>query len=273
MKIICLQGGLGNQMFQYAFYRYMMKRGFVVRLDASSKSLNDHTGFELLRVFPNIKIENKTNSYAVRRIKHIIFSNLQKHRFGFVAKDEASDLRERTFSEWLYYGYWQQYAYINEMREELMNDFYFTSLDENNVEAAEQMQRAASVSVHIRRGDYTTGKIFSGICTADYYSAAVKLIENKIKNPVFFVFSDDVEWVRKNIVIPQAQYIDKNSGTNSFRDMQLMSLCKHNIIANSSFSWWGAWLNANVNKTVILPKKWSNINLPINLNIAEWIDL
>ena len=102
-------------------------------------------------------------------------------------------------------------------------------------------------------------KIYGNIATPKYYKESIKLIEEKIENPTFFVFSNDMEWVKENIQInSRVFYVDINSGDDSYKDMQLMSKCKHNIIANSSFSWWGAWLNENKNKIVVAPKKWVN---------------
>jgi hypothetical protein len=118
-----------------------------------------------------------------------------------------------------------------------------------------------SVSIHIRRGDYLSSKFvdgFSNICTIDYYNRSIDKIKSNLDLPVFFVFSDDQEWVKQNIIIKNAFYLNHNIGKNSWQDMYLMSKCKHNIIANSSFSWWGAWLNSNNQKIVIAPKKWWN---------------
>lgn len=126
---------------------------------------------------------------------------------------------------------------------------------------SDEIRKTNSVSLHIRRGDYITSKItnkFHGTCCLGYYKKAMKLINKKVKNPKYFVFSDDIYWVKKNLEIKNAFYVDDNVGDKSYIDMQLMSMCKHNIIANSSFSWWAAWLNNNPNKIVIAPKKWFN---------------
>ena len=117
-----------------------------------------------------------------------------------------------------------------------------------------------SVCIHIRRGDYVEDIItnqFHGVCNLDYYYRSIEYIASKIKNPYFFVFSDDPLWVKQNLILKYpCDYIDQNFGKKDYEDMRVISKCKHNIIANSSFSWWGAWLNINPNKIVIAPKNW-----------------
>ena len=112
----------------------------------------------------------------------------------------------------------------------------------------------------MRRGDYVSNKktnSMHGVCSLDYYRNAIKTILKRVENPVFFVFSDDIAWVKNNLVIDAPNvFIDHNSCMESYNDMRLMSLCQHHIIANSSFSWWGAWLGTNSNKIVIAPKQW-----------------
>ena len=115
--------------------------------------------------------------------------------------------------------------------------------------------------------------LYGGICTEMYYAKAITYICNKIDQPSFFVFSNEIDWVKNNVDIPNPTYIDFNNGADSWQDMFLMSQCKHNIIANSSFSWWGAWLNSGQEKLVIAPKKWFN-NHEINDIVCEsWIKI
>lgn len=127
----------------------------------------------------------------------------------------------------------------------------------------EQIRASNSVSLHVRRGDYVSNQKIkkdaltpSGVCTEKYYFNAIEYIQAQIENPEFFVFSDDIEWCRQNLRLESAHYADWNVGKESFVDMQLMSCCKHNIISNSTFSWWGAWLNGNPGKMVLVPDKW-----------------
>lgn len=122
------------------------------------------------------------------------------------------------------------------------------------------MSRENSVSVHIRRGDYLLRKHskIHGLCSLEYYLQAIQFIKSKSKDPVFYFFSDDIPWARENFCNPSYKFVDCNSGSNSCLDLYLMSQCKHNIIANSTFSWWGAWLNRNKEKIVVAPSVWFN---------------
>jgi hypothetical protein len=119
-----------------------------------------------------------------------------------------------------------------------------------------------SVSIHVRRGDFFKNKKriqrYGNICTNSYYKKAINIIKHKINDPIFLVFSDDIDWAKQNFTGSNFIFVDWNKGKSSYRDMHLMSLCKHNIIANSTFSWWGSWLNNNENKVVISPSKMNN---------------
>jgi len=170
------------------------------------------------------------------------------------------ELREVDVPSYLM-GYWQSEKYFENFRKNIRSEFSFKEkLDGENLETSARMQSCNSVSLHVRRGDYVThtptAKILN-VCSIDYYHKAITCIAKQISSPHFFVFSDDQQWARNNLNIPfPAEYIDRNRGKQSYIDMQLMSFCKHQIIANSSFSWWGAWLNANPDKIVIAPRNW-----------------
>jgi hypothetical protein len=117
-----------------------------------------------------------------------------------------------------------------------------------------------SVSLHVRRGDYLINpraKQLLVVCDAEYYLKSVEIMSSKVERPHFYIFSDDIKWAKENIIMPfKTTFVGENGPRKSYEDLRLMSLCKHNIIANSSFSWWGAWLNENPNKIVIAPKQW-----------------
>jgi hypothetical protein len=176
-------------------------------------------------------------------------------------------------------GYWQSARYFDNYDSQIRKDFTFRlPLEGRNAELAIDMAGSQSISLHIRRGDYIKHKPTSKImhvCSLDYYRDAVRWVSSKVVAPVFFVFSDDMEWVRRHIdFLPNFVLVDINREADSFRDMQLMSFCKHHIIANSSFSWWGAWLNSNVKKIVIAPQKWFCNGLDdSDLIPSQWIRL
>ena len=174
-------------------------------------------------------------------------------------------------------GYWQSESYIKEIRNTLLLEINYLQLEEQlNSELYNKLRCSNSVGIHIRRGDYLSNKnlnthsIFKSL---KYYNEAIEYVKSYIKNPEFFIFSDDVEWVKSNLKLEAAVYVDWNSGKESYKDLLLMSVCSHNIIANSSFSWWAAWLNTNKNKLVIAPDTWlNNVDTP-DIIPNEWIKL
>ncbi|MBI5325182.1 MAG: alpha-1,2-fucosyltransferase [Ignavibacteriae bacterium] len=160
-------------------------------------------------------------------------------------------------------GYWQSEKYFNKIISVLRKEFtYREPIEKINKEIADKIQSCNSISIHIRRGDYISNKLTyltHGVCGIEYYVNAINIISKKVEKPNFFVFSDEPEWAVENLKTNYPiNIINHNSQQNDFEDMRLLSLCKHHIIANSTFSWWGAWLSGNENKIVIAPKKWFN---------------
>jgi hypothetical protein len=276
MIIVKLMGGLGNQMFQYALgKRVSILRETMLKVDVSYLNNKQYTHtsrvYELNVFSSGIQITtdaelNKFNSIRKSKIKRGI-----QQLFPFIFPYHTIGEQSHEYSERilnsptnsLLIGYWQSEKYFLPIEAIIRNDFTFEgSLDAVNSALAMEIESCNSVSLHVRRGDYVyhpETRLFHGICTPEYYYRAVDLIKNKIPNVHLFIFSDDMDWVKANIKfdIP-ATYVENNSGDNSFIDMRLISLCKHNIIANSSFSWWGAWLNNNSGKIVVAPAKWFN---------------
>lgn len=239
--IIQLTGGIGNQMFQYAYGR--------------AKSLKN-----------NKKLYYYFDNYQGGVIRHYgleIFSIKGTIINGFVIGTLVKICNKLNIKiPGIELGYWQDEKYFKEFDKEIRNDFKFNKqLDKKNRDILNLINNTNSISIHIRRGDYVNKKITKNlyvILPVSYYEKGIEIINNKINNPTYFFFSDDPNWVKDNLKINNAKYIDWNKGNNNYIDMQLMSKCKHNIIANSSFSWWGAWLNNNSKKIVIAPKKWFN---------------
>ena len=158
-------------------------------------------------------------------------------------------------------GYFQTEQYFVDYKEAIRKVFTFPEPQlEKNKLLIQQIREQNAVSVHVRRGDYV--KVASnlkhhGVCSVNYYQNALSIIKEKVDQPTFYFFSDDMEWVKSNLKVEaKVLYINHNTGDQSFEDIRLMSHCKHHIIANSSFSWWGAWLNPNKEKIVIAPKPW-----------------
>lgn len=253
-KIIYI-GGFANQMTTYCIEKYLKLNAYEVESYFEYKDM-------LTPVFKNIKI----NNYTPRFSKHKKYKYLKRilNTCRIIYSDNR--LERETIESYLfdkkiiyYSGVLYDSNLIEKIYKFLIKDFEFPKLtDVKNTEILKKIESCNSVSIHIRRGDYLNHPLFGEICNKEYYRKAIKIIENKVKKPVFFIFSNDIEWVKENIKIDnESYYIDWNlEEKDSYKDMQLMSRCKHNIIANSSFSWWGALLNTNKEKIVILPKQW-----------------
>lgn len=254
--IVKIMGGLGNQMFQYALYRSLQERGYKAKVDIQS-FIGYKRPFELKNVFPNVKIEideqHKYDSYKYVNNTHELYQEKENGVF------DNNVLRLEDCS---IFGYWQTEKYFNNIDSIIRKEFTFSIHEQTLARLADNLKNdSTSVSVHIRRGDYLeTPDLYCNICTLQYYKKAISYICNEIDNPHFYVFSDDIEWVKEKLKIAGAFYVIPQmfEEYHNWYDMYLMSCCKHNIIANSSFSWWGAWLNPNKKKMVICPNRWLN---------------
>jgi len=273
--VVCqIVGGLGNQMFQYAAARALsLSRGDPLWIDLSRfDNYSLHHGYELQKIFTiQAQIADinqiratfgwRASSLGHKVLKQSIFSKLRGKHFAIEPHFNFWSKLNQINSPAYMMGYWQSALYFLGYDSQIRRDFSFLSpLEGRNAELAIDMGASKSVSLHIRRGDYLTHKPtrkIMHVCTLDYYRDAVNWLSSQVAAPVFYVFSDDMEWVRRHIdFLPNFVLVDSNRNADSYRDMQLMSACKHHIIANSSFSWWGAWLNPNIEKIVIAPKKW-----------------
>jgi hypothetical protein len=282
--IVRFKAGLGNQMFQYCFYKSLkLEKKFnniEVKLDTSYyNQYKEQFGYELFHGYELGKVFN---------IEENLISS--EDYYNFLCKNQYIYYPERFFNHdndifnfsdnVVFDGYWQTEKYFENILDVIRSDFTFKNeLTLNNESTAEKMKNENSISMHVRRGDYVynpyNAELYGNICTLEYYNKAINILKGKISNPVFYVFSDDINWIKNNLFIENAIYIDWNEGVNSYIDMQLMSCCKHNIIANSTFSWWGAWLNSNEDKIIIAPNKWfQNPNMnTCDLLPKDWIQI
>lgn len=274
MVISQILGGLGNQMFQYAAGRALsLAVGQPLLLDLRGfESYALHQGFELDGVFA-APFKTATAGDVSRilgwRAPDIVRKVLKRTKSPLLTGARLA--LEPHFNYWAglraaggpryLMGYWQSEMYFKDYAETLRSDFQFKiPLDDISRDIAERMQASEAVSLHVRRGDYLThaptAKVLN-VCSLDYYRQAIAYIAERVESPHFFLFSDDMKWVKANLDIPfDKTYVEHNRGADSYRDMQLMHLCRHHVIANSSFSWWGAWLNPSPDKIVVAPKKW-----------------
>jgi len=265
MIAVKISDGLGNQMFQYAFGKSVSAaHQQTVKFETSYFQKTDfrQLGVENFNVeLPKLTLqEHLTYNYLFR---YISFLSRKIPVFNFLSKNFYQekihfqfDPEVFTKSRDYYSGYWQDYRYFENIRAKLLHDFNL--LEQPTSQNREMLQKIVStdsVSLHIRRGDYLA---ISGqdTCTMEYYKKSIEYIYQKIDSPIFFIFSDDMNWVKENFQIPQEVYYVDFNDTSPQHDLNLMKHCKHNIIANSTFSWWGAWLNDNPKKIVLLPKEW-----------------
>jgi hypothetical protein len=277
MIVAKLMGGLGNQMFQYAFGKQLAiknKTRLFLDLsflqDRSYKENFTYRDYELnsFNVEENFATEKEVAKFnkvtGVTTLMSLLLTlripvpvYLREPHFHFFPK--ALNAPANTYLD----GYWQSEKYFRGIRQILQNEFTpKNSLSPGSALLLERIKKEKLISIHVRRTDYVSNQHISqyhGACTAEYYQQAIDIISDKIANPSFIVFSDEPDWFRRNMRIAfPVVYADENRGSRNFEDLFLMSNCAHNIIANSSFSWWAAWLNNNEDKNVIAPKKWFN---------------
>ncbi|SEC11181.1 alpha-1,2-fucosyltransferase [Paenibacillus sp. GP183] len=283
MVIVKVIGGLGNQMFQYAFYRSLKEIYSNTKLDVLSfENYHLHNGFELENIFKNIKTEyaNPKEIKEFSDCKKGAISNIRRKLFGVKQTYYCEEylgynksIKNNTAN--MYFdGYWQSEKYFLDIENVIRKEFTFIPFNEKkNILMSNKMSQTNSICIHIRRGDYVNHPLYSNICNLEYYQNAIDYMKNNIANPFFYVFSDDISWCQNTFnITTQVDYIDWNKGNKSYRDMQLMSMCKHNIIANSTFSWWGAWLNSHPDKIVVAPKRILNSdNDVVDLIPENWI--
>jgi hypothetical protein len=271
MVIVKIRGGLGNQMFQYATARSLAARlRKKLALDLSSfEEPDNYRSYELdrFRIKGGMLTERrkrweaKMQSPRYARLRRI----LRKLPGGWVHEpivDDLHGLNERftkITGNVRLEGFWQDERFFSDIRDDLLEEFTFKEApDSRNREILSIIQSVNSVCVHVRRGDYVThlSEEF-GICSMDYYLRAIDHIRERVDKPSFFVFSDEPEWVASHFPrVEGLSIISHNTGNNNPEDMRLMMNCRHFIIANSSFSWWGAWLARFPKKIVIAPRVW-----------------
>lgn len=274
-------GGLGNQMFQYAVLRALEKDpNKSVYLDL--KYLNEHAvstekyvarGYEL-DIFKNLRAEIFTESMSKKAFSRAFFRRKLRQIKG--SKVIRFHQPENQFVEFpdaknLYIeGYYQSEKYFKHIRPELLHDFTFPDLDEKNEILRKKILEENAVSIHVRRGDYLNLAFaleYHGILSIDYYKKALELLDNKAQEKLtYYIFSDEPEAIKEHFsFLDNYQVVSGNKEKDSWKDIALMKDCKHHITANSSFSWWGAWLSER-NGTNISPSNWFNNHVPFNIH-------
>lgn len=289
MDVIVIFNGLGNQMSQYAFYLQKKK------IDPSTYLISfckDHNGLEIDTVF-NIGWKER----LINKTLYILFRLLIADGFKFISKPAKYFLKligcnvvlenfNYDFNpEYLrpskgitfYFGGWHNEKYFINAKEEVIKKFDFSKeIDSTSLNLAKEMSNKESVSVHVRRGDYLNEaniNLFGKVCTKSYFEKAINVMNEHIIAPHYYIFSNDIDWVKDNLRFDNVTYVTHNSGKNSWRDMYLMSQCKYNIVANSSFSWWGAWLSKNESNIVVSPTRFLNNDTVSDIYPHHWVKI
>ena len=273
MIIIQLKGGLGNQMFQYALYMELKSRGKEVKIDDETGFVDDKLRIPVLQRF-GIEYDRATREEVVQITdsKMDIFSRIRRKLTGrktFRIDEESGlfDPKILELDEAYLVGYWQSDKYFpsEDVKAQLKETFekrpQEIMQDSVSWTTLQQIECCESVSLHIRRTDYIDEEHIHihNICTESYYKSAIDSIRKRYPGAVFFIFTDDKEWCKEHFRGPKFFVVELDENINTdIAEMLLMSKCKHHIMANSSFSWWSAWLNDNPGKIVIAPEKWIN---------------
>jgi len=269
MIITRISGGLGNQMFQYAAAKALAKKNSdIFKLDISFYPKQTLRKYELnyFNIEENIATEQECASLRGKenfwfKVKRKLELGIKRPPAYYPEKQKATFDKNLLDTKGDIYldGFWQNEEYFKDIRDEILKDFTLKNQISNEAKKhLSSIKSSQSVSLHVRRGDYvqnTHTNSVHGTCGLGYYQKAIKHIEQTVQNPIFYIFSDDIPWCKENFdFLKNKVFVDNTK--SAFDDLELMKNCKHNIIANSTFSWWGAWLNINEQKIVIAPKIW-----------------
>ena len=269
-KIVRLSDGLANRMFQYSCYLYLIHNGYEAYIDDSTPNYLEHDNVSWNKIFPEAKYKRASKLDCVKNCGGFdVVSKIIRHKFKFLSlckKMESPFVYPsgETLDRYNYFiGVMQNANMVQNVSEQVKRAFVFEDFEPGsfNHRLVQKMLEENSVAIHVRKGeDYTSRINFQNTCPVEYYKKAIAYINDHVESPVFYVFSDNPKWVKDNLHDIDYELIDSNpiTGWGNHFDMQLMTKCKHNIIANSTYSWWGAYLNMNVDKIVIAPQRWFN---------------
>ncbi len=277
MVLSVLSGGLGNQMFQFSIgYRLALKQNSTLILDLSELERDNKRTYSLSNFPVNVRLVKKNileTGWFFKLLNGIPKNWIEieeKKEFNFDAT--VLNLKDNVRLK----GYWQNPEYFDSIKEDLFKIFKPINTSSIDSTLLEEIQKNSSISIHIRRGDYANDYITNqvhGLLPMSYYQSAIELIESRtgLDNLEIFVFSDDINWCKENFKLRSNIRFIENLDADI--ELHLMSLCHFNVIANSSFSWWGAYLNQNTDKLVVAPKQWFNkeIHDTSNLTPKDWI--
>lgn len=281
-----MTGGVGNQLFIYAFYRSCQLSGKNAVVDLSwYNNVNDSTHADYHLDIFDTKIKGYVVNPHIDKVRHFLRRRkvdqfLSRVHFlrKYAEKEPGTyDPHFLQIEDGYLTGTWQSEKYFKPYSAQIKQELTYTGLwsDKNRI-YKEQMKDTESISVHVRRGDYLKAShLYGNICTENYYREAIARIDSMLKDTPstkYFVFSDDIEWCKTTLFnnVNNVVYVEGNDGKTSYMDLILMSKCKHHILANSSFSWWGEWLSDN-NGITIAPQKWLNTSETKDVWREGWI--
>ncbi len=291
MVVIKLIGGLGNQMFQYALGRHLAEiHKTDLKLDISSFETYKLQKYSLgaFNIQEKFASQNEINDLIFRKspflkklMRYFTKKNLWHSPTYIKEKNLCYNYKILSMPDNIYLdGSWQSEKYFVDIAPIIHQEFSVKVPQKGkDYKLTKMIVECNSINIHIRRNDYVTNPITNkvhGTCHLEYYDRCVAHLADSIISPHFFIFSDDPRWVRENLKLSfPTTYVDHNGPEKNFEDLRLMSQCKHHIIANSSFSWWGAWLSSNPNKIVMAPQKWYNDPAFNNIDLIpkNWIKM
>jgi len=258
-------GGLGNQLFQYAVGRHLaIKNGTQLVFDTTAyiedvKRVYSLGNFKIVGDVSTVDFAKATMPLSFK--DKLFYKGPKLTTFNEKYFQFDPEVLQHKDNQYLN-GYWQSYKYFDDIRPQILEEFALKeALSPEDEALRQEIANCNSVCLHVRRGDYVASSVtnqYHGTCSPEYYTKGVEIIKSKFKDPHFYVFSDDIAWATENIIPDkEVKYVD-HGAAKDFVDFTLMHTCKHFITANSSFSWWAAWLANNEGKTVITPEKWFN---------------
>ena len=288
MKIVKFKGGLGNQMFQYAYALLLKERtNEDVYVDYSAYQDLDNDTVRVPRISKfklSLPPATRNEISKICKLRHDGNSQTFKYRVGvflegkinskyFIEPNRAYIDPKKIADKSYFDGYWQSWRYVHEVKKQVKNEFIPNyELSEKTMETKKTMQSQNSVFIGVRRGDYGDEVAHYGSFGSEYYERAMAYIDARVENPIYYIFSNDIEWCKANIKWGNhiVEYREKEHQTNDFEELILMASCKHAIIVNRSYHWWGATLINNSQKIVVAPEKWFFDEKPIDIVPPEW---
>lgn len=290
MNKVVIFGGLGNQMFQFALAISMDSLGIPTKISVNDFIFQEHyQGFELIKAFDiPVCFDDRFRVIYVSKLlrpifvksklsflSHVAKKVLYKQNKVYLEKNEFDfDTSIYSLKDSYLIGGWKSTSYFESQKSLIQEVFNFKKpTDDTNLSVSKKIESCNAVAVHIRRGNYSDPDLNQNrilLDESDYYEKAFNYIRKQVESPKFFIFSDDPDWVRLNCNKEDCFVISHNTGAKSYLDMYLMSRCKHFIIANSSFSWWPAWLSNNPEKIVVSPDSWESMDPKKSILEKDW---